>query len=126
MIKNNVKTLIYFGLWYFVLLASVFFTNFRGFVTGFIPDDFSHILFYGIATLIFSLIFALLFLRPQGNMVDNFSSIGALVALDIGVILAVAVGALFMRYSYVDLILAIGFCFVQLAMILGILNFKSS
>lgn len=126
MIKNNLKTLIYFGLWYFLLLTSVFFTNFRGLVMGLIPAGMSHILFYGIATLIFSLIFALLFLRPQGNMVDNFSSIGALVALDIGVILAVAVGALFMRYSYVDLILAIGFCFVQLAMILGILNFKSS
>ncbi|NLY36886.1 MAG: hypothetical protein GX046_06605 [Tissierellia bacterium] len=126
MIKNNLKTLIYLGLWYFVLLTSVIFTNFRGLVGGLIPHGFSPIVFYGVATLIYSLIFALLFLKPQGSMMDNFSSMGALVALDIGVILAVALGALFMRYSYLDLLFAIGFCFVQLGMMLGILGLKKS
>lgn len=125
MIKNNIKTLIYFGLWYFVLVSSVLFTNFRGFIARFIPDNFNAMLFYGIATIIFSLLFALLFLRPQGSMMDNFTSIGALVALDIGVILAVALGVLFTRYSYVDLIIAIVFIFAQLLLILGILKIKA-
>lgn len=125
MIKNNVKTLIYFGLWYFVLVSSVLFTNFRGFIARFIPDNFNAILFYGIATIIFSLLFAFLFLRPQGTMMDNFTSIGSLVALNIGVILVVALGVLFTRYSYIDLITTIVSIFVQLVMILGILKIKS-
>lgn len=126
MISNNFKAFFYFGLWYFVLLTSILSTNFRNFVDGFMPGALGSIVLYGVATLVYSLIFALLFLKPQGSFIDNFSSLGALVALDIGMILAVALGALFMRYDYVDLLFTVGFCFAQLAMMLGLLGLKSS
>ncbi len=124
MISNNIKTFIYLGLWYFVLVTSVIFMNFRGLVAGLIPQALGPVLFFGILTLIYSLVFALLFLRPLGNMVDNFSSIGTLVALDIGVILAVALGTLFMQFSYQDLIISIAFCFTQIGLVLAVLAGK--
>lgn len=124
MIKNNLKTLIYMGLWYFVLVASVIFMNFRGFVGALIPPELGPVMFFGIATLIYSLVFALLFLRPMGSIMDNFSSIASLVALNIALILAVALGALFMRFDYMELILTIGFALGQLALMLLVLGLK--
>lgn len=124
MIKNNLKTLVYMGLWYFVLVSSVIFMNFRNLVNGLIPQALGPVVFLGLLTLVYSLIFSLLFLRPQGNLVDNFSSIGSLVALDIGVILAVALGSLFMRFSYLELIITVGFCLAQLALVLAVLAIK--
>ncbi|NLY72604.1 MAG: hypothetical protein GX079_02805 [Tissierellia bacterium] len=124
MIKNNLKTLVYFGLWYFVLVASVIFMNFRNFIGAIIPDALGPVPFFGIATLVYSIIFTLLFLRPMGSAVDNFSSLASLVALDIGVILAVALGALFMRFSYIELLMAIGFCIGQIVIMLLVLGLK--
>lgn len=112
------------GLWYFVLVSSVIFMNFRNLVNGLIPQALGPVVFLGLLTLVYSLIFSLLFLRPQGNLVDNFSSIGSLVALDIGVILAVALGSLFMRFSYLELIITVGFCLAQLALVLAVLAIK--
>ncbi len=126
MVKNNFKGLVYFGLWYFVLFASVLLGNFRGFVQGFIPSGVSPITVYGIATLIFSILFTLLFLEPQGHMMSNFSSIASVVILDIGVILAVAIGVLFLKYTYTDLLIAVGSIVIQLLSMLGILKVKKA
>lgn len=126
MVKNNFKALVYFGMWYFVLVASVLLGNFRGFVERFIPASLGQIPFFGITTIVFSIFFTLLFLDPQGNMMNNFSSIASVVILDIAMILGVAVGVLFLKFSYIDLVVAVGSCAIQLGLMLGIMRLKKA
>ena len=126
MVKNNFKGLVYFGMWYFVLVASVLLGNFRGFIERVIPASIGQVPFFGIATIIFSIFFTLLFLEPQGNMMNNFSSIASVVIMDIGMILGVAVGVLFLKFSYVDLLVAVGSCAIQLGVMLGIMRLKKA
>lgn len=126
MVKNNLKALVYFGLWYFVIVASVFLGNFRGFVERLIPAGLSTVTVFGILTMVFSVFFAMLFLEPQGNMMSNFSSLASVVILDIGMVLGLAIGVLFKQFSYTDLLVGVGSIALHLLFMLAILRVKKS
>ncbi len=124
MISNNFKTIIYHAMWYFLILSVFLLDNMRSIFNGLVPDPMKQILILGIATVIFSTIFAILFLRGQGSFMANFNSMASLVIMDIFLSLGIALGVLFERFDIPTAAIGFLFLLLQLVMVMGVLSTK--
>ncbi|MDI9473079.1 MAG: hypothetical protein GX260_00660 [Tissierellia bacterium] len=124
MISNNFKTIIYHTMWYFLILSVFLLDNMRSIFNGLVPDPMKQILILGIATVIFSTIFAILFLRGQGSFMANFNSMASLVIMDIFLSLGIALGVLFERFDIPTAAIGFLFLLLQLVMVMGVLSTK--
>lgn len=95
MLSNNLKAFFYHLLWYMVVVAGFFLTNFKEIMKGIIPSSIGPVIFYAAGTVVFSTLFAMLFLKPQGSFASNISSCGLLIILDIFLTLGIAVAFVF-------------------------------
>jgi hypothetical protein len=111
-------------MWYFLILSVFLLDNMRSIFNGLVPDPMKQILILGIATVIFSTIFAILFLRGQGSFMANFNSMASLVIMDIFLSLGIALGVLFERFDIPTAAIGFLFLLLQLVMVMGVLSTK--
>lgn len=124
MIWNNIKTLIYHGLWYFVILSLFFIQKTEAIVEAFIPSAMTRFLVIGITTTLFSLIFTSLFMRPMGSYMNNFTSNGFLILLDIGVLVAAVMFYLIGKITIFEVILIGLFLILQIFVVMLVMQMK--
>lgn len=124
MIWNNLKTLIYHGMWYFVILSLFFVNKTKAIVEAFIPDMLTRFLIVGIATIVFSIIFTSLFMRPMGSYLNNFTSNGFLILLDIGVIVASVMFFLIGKLTIFEVVLVGLFLLLQIFVVMMVMQLK--
>lgn len=124
MFANNLKTLIYHSLWYFVMLSLFFADKTKPIIEAFIPDMMTRLLIIGISTVLFSLIFTVLFMKPMGSTISNVSSNGFLIILNIAVMLGLAWFYLMERFSIFEVILVGLFLLLQFFIIMLVMQTK--
>ena len=124
MFANNLKTLIYHSLWYFVMLSLFFADKTKPIIEAFIPDMMTRLLIIGISTVLFSLIFTVLFMKPMGSTMSNVSSNGFLIILNIAVMLGLAWFYLMERFSIFEVILVGLFLLLQFFIIMLVMQTK--
>ena len=124
MIWNNIKTLIYHGLWYFVILSLFFIQKTEAIVETLIPSAMTRFLVIGITTTLFSLIFTSLFMRPMGSYMNNFTSNGFLILLDIGVLVAAVMFYLIGKITIFEVILIGLFLILQIFVVMLVMQMK--
>lgn len=124
MMSNNLKTIFYHALWYFLIVSVFFFDNMRAIFNGLVPENSTQVLVLGGATVVFSTIFAILFLRGQGSFIENFNSIASLVVMNILLGLGVAVGVLFNRFDLASAGVALLLFLLQIILVMAVLTGK--
>ena len=124
MVSNNFKTVLYHVLWYFLILSVFLFDNMRSIFQGLVTDPARQLMVLGIATVIFSTLFAILFLRGQGSFMANFNSIASLVIMNILLSLGIAVGVLFQKFDLPAAGMGILLLLLQLVKVMGVLSAK--
>ncbi len=124
MVSNNFKTVLYHLLWYFLIVSVFFFDNMRSIFTGLVSDPMKQVMILGIATVVFSTLFAILFLRGQGSFMANFNSVASLVIMNILLSLGLAVGVLFKRFDLPSAGMGLLLFLLQLVMVMGVLTAK--
>lgn len=124
MFANNLKTLIYHALWYFVMLSLFFADKTKPIIEAFIPDMMTRLLIIGISTVLFSLIFTVLFMKPMGSTMSNVSSNGFLIILNIAVMLGLAWFYVMERLSIFEVILVGLFLLLQFFIIMLVMQTK--
>ena len=124
MFANNLKTLIYHALWYFVMLSLFFADKTKPIIEAFIPDMMTRLLIIGISTVLFSLTFTFLFMRPMGSTMSNISSNGFLIILNVGVMLGLAWFYLMERLSIFEVVLVGLFLLLQFFVVILVMQSK--
>ncbi|WP_459129185.1 hypothetical protein [Guggenheimella bovis] len=126
MLANNTKTFIYHALWYFVVAGVFFIEKSRTILAQFIPDETLRLLVMGGATIIFSLIFTILFMEPMDSFGKNVGSNVTLILLDVGVITLSAIMYLFKRLSLYQTIMTGLFIILQLLIVFIVMKLKGN
>lgn len=124
MVWNNLKSLIYHALWYFVIMSIFFAAKTRPIVEAFVPDAMTRFLIIGISTVIFSLTFTILFMKPMGSAISNITSNGLLILLNIGVITASVLFYLIGKLDIFETVLIILFILLQFFIIFLVMQSK--
>lgn len=124
MFGNNLKSLIYHVLWYFVIMSLFFASKTRPIIEAFIPDTMTRFLIIGITTVLFSLTFTVLFMRPMGTTMNNITSNGLLIILNIGVFTAAVLFYMIGKLSIFEAILIGLFLLLQFFVIILVMQMK--
>ena len=124
MLSNNLNSLIYHALWYFVIMSLFFATKTKPIVEAFIPNDMTRFLIIGITTVLFSLTFTVLFMHPMGSTLNNITSNGFLILLNIGVITASVLFYLIGKLTIFEVLLIGLFLLLQFFVIMLVMQSK--
>ena len=124
MFGNNLKSLIYHVLWYFVIMSMFFASKTRPIIEAFIPDAMTRFLIIGITTVLFSLTFTVLFMRPMGTTMNNVTSNGLLIILNIGVFTAAVLFYMIGKLTIFEAILIGLFLLLQFFVIILVMQVK--
>ncbi len=104
MLSNNIKGVIYFGMWYLLVAAFYFLDNFKGLVGNIIPKSLGPTIFISILTIIYTVFFTMLFLKKQYSLAANISSCATIIILDILVVTGAGIAYIFGQINSVEIL----------------------
>ncbi len=107
MFWNNMKGLVYFGLWYLIVAAVFFLDNFRGLIGNIIPKSLGPVIFLSILTIIYTIFFVMLFLKKQYSLAANISSCATIIILDVLVATGAGIAYLFKQITAAELVVVL-------------------
>lgn len=124
MLANNLKAIIYYGAWYFIVFCFLLMDRIRVIFERMVPMGIVRILILGVATLIFSSIFTWLFMRPTGGRMAGIRNNFGLIIMDIGVMLAAAIGFTMKAFTLLELVMVGVMLLLQLMIVFAIMRNK--